>query len=503
MEAHRRDVCLKVKNMLKHWKILLLSAGLSAYFFGIFANVVADPDLWGYLAFGRLFWEGGHFPYHDVFSYVPTKETWVYHEWLTGVLFFSIYEHFGATGLQLLRYMTIFMTLGMVSITALKRGGNFLSVSVILFLTANAVTDGYSPVRAQIFTYFFFVLSIYILEKFKKDQNPLYLWWLLPVQITWCNLHGGFVAGLGLMGLYAIGEGIAGQKFLPYVRIMILSALVTIINPYGIDYWVYIYQAIGMSRTGIFEWMSIPEAVRIGMYGRASFLFIAILLVSFLLIVRYRKRNLTDILVLTVTGYLGLRHIRHTIFFFLAFGAFMPPVLADFLDGLKHHVQKLDRMPMLKKSLPALLLLLFAVLAGSSLGRFLMYPSFDLRTPPSYYPVGAIEWINAHHRRGNILPHFDWGEFIIWHCYPRCHVAMDGRFETVYGSDVSREYSNFLNGREDWRNFLHTYPHDMVLIKSDTLTAALMRKEPDWKVAYEDKACVLFLRKGERFVPAS
>jgi hypothetical protein len=32
----------------------------------------ADPDLWGYLAFGRLFWGQDHFPYQDVFAYVPT-----------------------------------------------------------------------------------------------------------------------------------------------------------------------------------------------------------------------------------------------------------------------------------------------------------------------------------------------------------------------------------------------------------------------------------------------
>jgi hypothetical protein len=27
------------------------------------ARTMADPDLWGYMAFGRLFWETGQFPY--------------------------------------------------------------------------------------------------------------------------------------------------------------------------------------------------------------------------------------------------------------------------------------------------------------------------------------------------------------------------------------------------------------------------------------------------------
>ena len=64
------------------------------------AGTVADPDLWGYLAFGRVFWETGRFPYHDLFAYVPTLDVWVYHEWLTGVLFYPVYRALGAAGLQ-------------------------------------------------------------------------------------------------------------------------------------------------------------------------------------------------------------------------------------------------------------------------------------------------------------------------------------------------------------------------------------------------------------------
>ena len=32
------------------------------------SNMIADPDLWGYLAFGRLFWETGAIPYRDVYT---------------------------------------------------------------------------------------------------------------------------------------------------------------------------------------------------------------------------------------------------------------------------------------------------------------------------------------------------------------------------------------------------------------------------------------------------
>jgi hypothetical protein len=488
--------------MLKHWKIFLIGTGMSAYFLGIFSNSFADLDLWGYLAFGRLFWESGHFPYHDIFSYVPVKDPWVYHEWLTGVLFFPIYKHLDAMGLQLLRYAMVLMTLCLVAMTAFKRGGHYLSIFIILFLTGIAITDGYAPFRAQIFTYFFFALSIYILEGFKKDQDPVRLWWLLPIQLIWCNVHGGFVAGLGIIGLYAVGEGLTAQRFLPYVRIVILSALITLINPYGIDYWLYLFQALNMPRPDIYEWMSIPMAIRRGRYGGLGLFFIHIFLISLLLIIWYRKRNLTDILILTVTAYLSFAHIRHSILFFLIFGAFMPVVFSDFLDSLKHkhYLEKLKHVPHLVKSVSVVSILLFALLSASSFCRFIFNPSLDLRIYSPFYPVGAVEWIKANNWQGNILPHFDWGEFIIWYCYPACRVGMDGRYETVYESKYSKEYFNFLNGREDWRAFLSKYPHTMVLIKLNTPATALMRSEPGWKVAYEDNASVLFLRREEKSI---
>ncbi|MCX5855787.1 MAG: hypothetical protein NTZ24_14660 [Deltaproteobacteria bacterium] len=481
--------------MFKHWKIILFSTGMTLYILGLFTNVVADPDLWGYLAFGRLFWESKHFPYHDVFSYIPTKELWVYHEWLTGVIFYPVYKWTGETGLQLLRYAIILMTVGLVFFTAEKRGSKPIPTIIILFLTVNALTYGYSPVRAQVFTYLFFSLSIYILERCKKEQTFTLLWWLLPVHLIWCNVHGGFLAGLGIICLYAIGEGLTGNRFLPYVRILIFSALVTLINPYGVYYWIYMFQAVGMPRPDILEWMSIPMALTAGKYFGPGILFIAIFLISFLLMIRYQKRSATDILVLIVTAYLGFKHIRHSILFFLIFGVYMPVVFSDFLHTLGHDIEKMKRPPWLLKSLSTALILVFTFLIGSSFSKFIVSSSFDLRVPSPYYPAGAMEWIKNHHWKGNVLPNFDWGEFIIWECYPDCRVAMDGRFETVYKEDDHREYFDFLMGRNDWGRFLNKYPHGMVLIRSSSKTDALMRSHPDWQLVYEDTGCSLFLPK--------
>lgn len=478
----------------------LITVGLFVYFLGRFVNILADYDLWGYLAFGRLFWENG-FPYHDVFSYVPTKETWVYHEWLTGVIFFPVYEHFSASGLQLLRYALAMSTIAIVAIVAVRRGANSFSTAIILFLAVNGLTYGYAPVRAQAFTYLFFALFICILERYRQEQNPRILWLLPVTQIIWCNTHGGFVTGLGLIVLYAIGEGIARRQYLPYLKAVLLSALATLINPYGIDYWTYIVKAVTMPRPDITEWMSLPAAVMNGWFREEAFLFTALALIAIFLIVRSRKKNLTDILVLSVTAYLGVKSIRHIVLFFLAFGAYVPAALSEYTDALKADPKIAPFLHRVMKPVGILLMAALVLLAALSVRHFLYSPCLDLRTPAQSYPVHALEWIGSRGWRGNIVPNFEWGEFVMWRCYPACRVSMDGRLETVYEDSLQKEYFDFLHGRAGWRTFLQKYPHDMVLIKRGSKTDSLMREQQGWQLAHEDGLSVIFLRTQEKTAP--
>ena len=102
--------------------------------------------------------------------------------------------------------------------------------------------------------------------------------------------------------------------------------------------------------------------------------------------------------------------------------------------------------------------------------------------------------------KGNILPHFEWGEYLIWSSYPDCRVAMDGRYETVYKDSVHKEYFNFLYGNDEWDVFLRKYPHDIVLLKRGTKTHLLMMNEKDWRLVYYDNISVMFMKNKQEKV---
>lgn len=470
---------------LKFIKIIILSTCLYFYFVLIYSNHIADYDLWGYLSFGKIFWEEGYFPYKDIFSYTPTKPLWIYHEWLTGVLLYPIFKYSGPAGLQLLRYIIIILTIYFIYLAAIKKGGKPIAASLALIPAMLLISFGYVPVRAQVFTYLFFILTIYILVAASKDKNWSMLWWLVPIIVFWCNLHGGFITGLGLIFLYALGEKISKREALPYFKIGIIATLATLINPYGPYYWQYLIQALLMPRPEIDEWLSVFAALRIGYQDFPVLVFIILSAILILTLILSKENNLTDLLLIGVIILGGYKSVRHSIFTGLIFGAYLPAIISKYW---------LSRPSWITSASPLALLIFIYIWINPKLTLNLA-PNFTIFTPSSHFPVGAIKWIKENNLQGNILPHFDWGEFLIWTLHPSCKVAMDGRYETIYKEDVCQEYFDFLAGRENWKKFLQKYPHDIVLIKRNTRTHLLMLQEPSWKLVYSDKESVLFVLK--------
>lgn len=464
-------------------------------------NTVADPDLWGYLSFGRLFWETGRFPYQDVFAYLPTLSPWIYHEWLTGVVFSPLYQTLGAPGLQVVKYVLGLTTLWLIYATARRRGAEPIAALWALFLVQGFLATGYSPVRAQVFTYTFFPLTLYILETTRFTGRWPRLWLLVPIMVVWANLHGGFLAGLGLIFLYGLGEALSRRPFLPYGGILVLSGLATLINPYGLQYWRYLIAAVSLPRPEISEWVSVWQAYQRGVFFDEFFLFFVVLALALLVFAWARRWELTPALVFGLTIYLGLRHLRHQVFFYMVLGAYLPSPLTTFLRVLRSDARwHILRQGWLK--IPAVLL--GVLMVGFYTYQTAVQEPFSLKLPSLsgaqeksriYYPTGAAAYIQEHHLAGKLLTEFNWGEYLIWVLYPQCRVSLDGRFETVYPEAVCREYFDFLNGRVTWRQFLEKYPPDMILIDNRSKVYSFLREEKSWRQVYQEPGCALLVRR--------
>lgn len=469
----------------------------------LFSSNMADPDLWGYMSFGRLFWASKKFPYQDVFSYVPTLNPWIYHEWLTGVLFYQLYENWGGAGLQVFKYAMGLATIGLVYLAARVRGAHSLAAALFVLIILTVMRLGYFPVRAQVFTFFFLALSLYLLERARLNGRWRGLYLLPFIQLAWCNLHGGFLAGLGLMALYAGGELLARRRWLPYGAIFGLSLLATLINPYGVGYWEYMVRAVTMPRPNITEWASIPRAYQYGLVTKACIVYFLVLtFVGLWGMWRSRWREVTASLALAVSLVLGFRHIRHLAIFLIIAGVYLPVCLNLNIAYLQSHPWLKRQWHQRNVKFVVVISLALATLLNFSL--FASVRSFSLSLPEQpiptkdptamFYPVNAVNFIKSQGLSGNILSKFEWGEYLIWELYPRCQVGYDGRYETVYPPELEGKYFNFLNALPQWREFLKDYPPQLILLDKRMEIAQIMQREPQWRQVYADSNCVLLAR---------
>jgi len=456
------------------------------------SSTVADPDLWGYLAFGKLFWSSGKFPYRDVFSYVPTLNPWVYHEWLTGIFFYPLYQNLGTTGLQIFKYLMALATFWLVYLTARKRGAYFFAFALVLVMAIGWIQLGYATVRAQVFTYFFFAFTLYLLENARLKNRWSGLWFVILIQVFWCNLHGGFLAGLGLISLYALGEFISGRSFIPYLWTLLLAALSTLINPYGIAYQNYILRAVSMPRPAIWEWMSIKQAYLIGVISwREILMLLCMLIFGLSLMWRNHWKDITATLTLCVTLCLGVLHIRHLIFFYLLMAAYFPVLINCYGEDLQSNPRVMGVLRSVGIIGPVVVItMMTAVIAFS----FLKQSPLSINVPSKpgsglYYPVGAVAYIQEHKLSGKLLTEeFHWGEYLLWNLYPWCKVALDGRYETVYPDEIAKKYF------ADFSQFLADYPPDMVLIGIRSNLYRMLKSDQRWREIYADAGCTLFIK---------
>jgi len=466
---------------------------------------LADFDMWWNMATGRSLVQTGTFPYHDVFSYVPTLPVWIQHGWLSGLALYQTNVWLGDAGLQLLRLGLGLGTAGFVYLAARRHGAPALAAALTLAAVGQQFGSGFPAVRALVFTNFFFALSLYLLETARRNQSWRLLWLLVPTQILWANLHAGFLSGLGLIALYAVGQILTRQRFMPLLIVLAAAGSSTLINPYGVA---YVREALFVSSTpttDVPEWFRIWDTLSDHNFGSTSRFFLGLLGVTAVLAALAPRRDLTALLVLTVTAYLGVSRYRHIFFFLLACCVYAPVLLADAMRRVNARLGLSQRAPALQYlaaglcflaafwSVPAYVV--NPLLANPRSVLFLAPLSWEYVSPGvPYYPVKALRHVIERGLKGNLLPDLAWGGVAIWALYPDCRVAMDGRNESVYPLKVRNEYFDFLMARGDWRGYLERYPHDMILIKPYERIGKLLAQEPGWRVEYQDRSAVLFMR---------
>lgn len=447
-----------------------------------------DFDLWARLIAGMGPIETGHVLKTDFLSYTPTH-TWWDHEWGSGVIFYALLKYIGPYSLVILNAVLIFAIFFTVSkIIKLRTNITPYNFMYYFFALMAVISNFNAPIRCHMFSFLFFTLFIYILELSRKGNNkPLYF---IPLIIVfWNNIHGGVVSGIGLIGMYMVGEFLNRKPVKKYLLTLLASVAAMIINPWGYDYMKFLFMANTMHRPDIMEWWG-PFS-KYYMLKQIPFKIFLVFNLCIELVKNideikvqklknwYLNADKVKGIILLATTYLALSHVKLLPFFVIASVCF---VYEDFYKL----IEKMD-FPSWKDKIIYSMIVLLAIFTFT----------FKEITPPvsfQAYPVKELEFVRKNNLKGNILLNFGLGSYASYKLYPHNKIFMDGRYEEVYYDEMVPLLKKFfLTNKEDWTEVLDKYPPDVMVLEKYYPVYEALKTSGVWSVIYEGQAFGVFV----------
>jgi hypothetical protein len=443
---------------------IIVLLGVFAFAVILAFHNITDGDLWAKLAIGSTLWHTGHLPQHDLYAFTPTLPAYIDHEWGAGVVFYSLLQWFGPSSLIALRMVLALGLLALAFATGRRQGCDEMILLLLALPAAACILTGYIPVaRSHVFTFFLFAATLFCLEELRRGRR-----WpaaaLPAIMLVWTNLHGGFVAGLGVIFIYCAAACIARDRVPLMICTGLACAAVTLLNPYGLDFWRYLVPALLHPRARILEWRPLPPLAWDDFWG-FRLLFVLTAAALALGWKRVAPKNWPGLAVLAVTAWMGWRSRRHGPFLGAAALAYAGP-----------YFQALWRERF--NLLPAAGLLYTAVAFWVAI-HFLPGASLVPLSPIGEDPVREVDILALAGARGNAATPFGWGSYVSWRLYPNIKISMDGRYETTFPESTFDLNNAFYDQQGDWFRLCRQFKVDFVILdlqserlRPDALVAA-------------------------------
>lgn len=440
--------------------------GLYAFFLRLAYHNVADGDLWARLAAGAAVWHSGGVMRHDPFAFTPTLPLWIDHEWGAGVVFFALLRWFGPAGLLWFKIFAGLTATALALALGRRRGGGPAALLLLAIPCAWSILPGYVPVvRSHALSYLFFAATLLCLQlAYEGRRWPAYA--VPPLMLLWANVHGGFVAGLGLIGVYTLSALALRKRRRVFLWTAAASGAAVLVNPYGAGFWSYLVPALLHPRPQIPEWAPLPLWAWDGFLGfRLCFLAVVVVLAAGWRVAE-RRHALPGLLMLAITAWLAWRHRRHAPFFGITAAA----VTAPFLEALLHDVAARVRFSRQSAvSMAAVtIVLLYGAVAAYTVQVLLKDVSGRVLVPADFYPVRAADLLDRAQVAGNLAVPFRWGSYALWRLYPKIKVSIDGRYEETYPEEtfqMNQDFFGKLGPR--WARLVQDHRVDFVLLEPD------------------------------------
>ncbi|HXV26025.1 MAG TPA: hypothetical protein VED46_17440 [Alphaproteobacteria bacterium] len=447
--------------------------------------VIGDPDIQWHVEAGR--WIATHLsvPDRDPFSHSMLGAPWHAHEWLSELLFWWAF-HLGGWG-------------AVATVAAASAGLAFALLATILqrhlqprhtlvLCTASfALASQHLLARPHILTWPILVLWTAALCTAVERRAPPSLFWLLLMAL-WANLHGGYVFGLALAGLFAaeaIWRAEASARaglLLGWGAFLLAAAFASLMTPHapaaGVRFALGFLDGSGFVAP-IGEWQPADFRTLSGLQ---------LVLLGILALALLGRLRLPPFRVLLLVGlvYLALSHVRHG----ELLGLVAPLAVAACLGANLYGGAVVETVPAGRGRL-------WGVCASAAvlvLAPALYFGRAEVAPPSAVAPVAALESARSAELLGQpVLNSFNFGGFLIFSGVP---VFIDGRAD-FYGSTFLRRYLDAvtLTNAGALEALLAERGIGWTMLQTGTPAILLLDRLPGWERVYTDETAVVHRRR--------
>ncbi len=498
---------------------------LAAMTGGILApRLLGDASIGWHIRNGELILHTHSITRADPFSITMSGQTWYAWEWLYDAVIAAIHHWLGLNGVVFFTAVIIAATFAFTLRLNLRRGAD-LPVAVVLLALSLGASMIHLFTRPHVVSWLFTVLCFELLDSSESRANSesRRLWWLPALMLLWVNLHGGFVLGFGLLGLYLVSNAIRyfrcqaqqekmqqnlARRLRELGLVTAVSFVASLINPYGYKLHVHVYRYLSS------RWLMnhIDEFLSPNFHGVAQQCFVAIVLITIVALAAAGNRlTLARLFVLLFAAYSGLYASRSLPVSSLLLTLIVAPLLTQAIDEARTNSDLSlrlrewftrwqsfgERMGRTEVHFRGHVWPLVAVVAGlltcTQQGRLGAYQWMDAHFDAKRFPVQAADAIAQRDLREPIFAPDSWGGYLIYRLYPQDEVFVDDRHD-FYGEEFLKDYLQTVRLTPDWEKFLSEKKVNWVLVPAESSLASMLEQTSQWSVAYQDGTAVLLQR---------
>ena len=463
------------------WLLLLL---MGAFALVNRSAVARDPDLWWHLRSGDWITQHHSVPWRDPFGRYTLGQSWLDYTWLFDWGLSSLYK-WG----------------GLIAIFALTRALVAACVLALFDVVSQYVSQGYALILGSVYlvtlfqletprpwllSILFLTMELRLLLEVQEKNRVWLLLWVIPLFAVWANLHIVFVYGLGMLGLFGL-VGLLPKRFLTTAERSLnpgqwwlgfaLATGATLVNPYGWRIYQVVY-SYAFDRPGA---SAIQEMRPFSFEVISDWAVIGLLMLAIGAMGWSRKFPASSCLLLLAGCWFGFHAGRDI--WFLA-------ILSAVVAARAFRENAFPNPLKSRQILPVVLITLCLYVAEIHWG---VVSEAELeQASKETFPVDASAFIAEHALPEPLFNTFYWGGYLLWRL-PTMLVSIDGR-ANLYGNKAIVSFLETANGTQNWSSDPKLQNAKTILLPPGLPLASILRLDPSFKIAYEDKVALVFLR---------